>query len=146
MKQTYSTEFLPRLGFFTIISIIMMNLALYYIIAWMNSHSNTDAIVALILTSLFVLFFKPIFIHQKVITKRDKIIFLYRFGRKLEFDIAKSLFQIVKIDGEMESFRFKSKTGRAQVTPKGYVNGEELMSYLKRNMLKKTLKVEYIGD
>lgn len=110
---------------------IFLGLTVFFFIAWFRADSPWYLWFFLVSIFIFVAFLRPVIEKRKVYIRNGNIIVLHRIGKPLTVNIAKCLYEIVVEGEDIKNFRFRTERRRIQVSPQGYVDGDELMTEIK---------------
>ena len=145
MKNDSVDEYVPRLKFVTIVSVISFAFAVFFFRQWQNTNSLIYLVLFFISFAVFVFFLYPIFLNQKVKIEDGKVTFIHRMKKPLTVKISESLFEIVTKADQPVSFRFRSGRRRTQLSPVSYKNGDKLLKLLMERIKKEKIIVRIIS-
>jgi hypothetical protein len=110
---------------------IFFGLTIFSSIAWFRSESPWYLWLFLVSIFVFMALLRPVIEKRKVCIRNGNIIVLHRIGKPLNVNIAKCLYEIVVEGEDIKNFRFRTERRRIQVSPQGYIDGDELMKEIK---------------
>lgn len=123
---------------------VFLGLSVIFFIAWFRSDSPWYLWLFLASIFIFMAFLRPVIEKRRICIQNGDITFLHRIGKPLTVNIAESLYEIVVENEEMKSFRFRTEKRRIQVSPEGYIDGNELMNELKNVLRKRKITARII--
>ncbi len=141
MKKIYHPYFPAKLILITITSLFF---SLKFFHSWKISDSLAHLILAILLLLIFIACSKPLIEWKRIEIKNGYIIIFIRFFKPLKIKISESLYQVVKINQTVRSFRFRYGSNYTQVSPIIYKDGDEMTKIITKYMDEHKISVEVI--
>ena len=121
-------------------------LSAYFSINWNRDHYIKDTVFLVLPLIGLVIFGKAVLFCPHVTIKNNNFITIhYWFGSGHGDYIARSMYEIVVKEDQVRSFRFKLDNKHFQVSPDGYINGDELQKRFIDIIDSKKLKLSVIA-
>ncbi|OQY57801.1 MAG: hypothetical protein B6245_15205 [Desulfobacteraceae bacterium 4572_88] len=131
-KTNKIIECRAKLGATAIVLTLISLLAALFLKKWMDSGSALWAIPFVALIVIFIMYFWPMILMQRVCVENAYVIVSYTIFPSLAFHMSDSLHQIIlTADGDYQSYIFRAGPAGVRISPIGYTNGDELDAYLR---------------